>query len=145
MICHHILKGGYIPSTQGISTLLIVCRESGMVNLHNPLLSAGFGRASDFATVFRISKRSIILFFDSHFCKDLARNEWYLLVSLHLFLFIFVSCYIKLFCPAGSSLLHLTMNGGFFGAAFPTDTVYGSVTIAASPESRPSRVNLLVQ
>ena len=34
------------------------------------------------------------------------------------------------------------MNGGLFGAIFPTGTAYGSVTIGASPESR---VDLLIQ
>jgi hypothetical protein len=51
---------------------------------------------------------------------------------------------LKLFGPAGNSLPRLTMNGGLFGAIFPTGTLYGSVTMggSASPESR---VDLLIQ
>ena len=48
----------------------------------------------------------------------------------------------KPFCPAGSSLLRLTMNGALFGAVFPAGTLYGSVTIGASAESQ---VDLLIQ
>jgi hypothetical protein len=48
---------------------------------------------------------------------------------------------LKRFYLAGSSFLRLTMNGGLFGAVFPTGTVYGSVTIGALPESR---VDLLI-
>jgi hypothetical protein len=84
---------------------------------------------------------------DSGFGKTLARNGWYLLVSLHLFLFFFffrILCNLKPFCPAGSSLLRLTMNGGSFGAVFPTGTQYGSVTIGASTEYE-SQVDFLIQ
>jgi hypothetical protein len=82
-------------------------------------------------------------FLDSGFGEALARNEWYLHVSLNLFFFFRfrISYNLKLFCPAGSSLLRLTMNGGFFEAVFPAGTLYGSVTIGALPKSE---VNLLI-
>ena len=74
-------------------------------------------------------------------------NLWHIMAGIYLRVFTFffylrVSCALTLFCPVGSSLLRLTMNGGFFGAVFPTGTVYGSVTIGVSLESL---VDLLIQ
>ena len=54
----------------------------------------------------------------------------------------FRSLDLQLFCPVGSSLLRLTMNGELFGAVFPAGTLFGSVTIGASPDSR---VDLFIQ
>jgi hypothetical protein len=82
---------------------------------------------------------------DSGFGKALARNGWYLLVSISISSLSFrfrVLCVLKPLCPGGNSLLLSTMIGGLFGAVFHTGTLYGSVTIGASPESR---VDLLIQ
>jgi hypothetical protein len=147
-----MLKGDCIPSTlPGVSTLLTVCWDG------QPSQSR-FERRDQQC----VGSRFYYSLPDHHHPGTLNNpvlltvalvKLWHVMGGIYLSVFTFFfslsfscieSCYLKLFCPAGSSLLRLTMNGGLFGAIFPTGIVYGSVTMggSASPESR---VDLVIQ
>ena len=70
----------------------------------------------------------LLLYNNSALREVLARNRW----SLHVCLSHFPHVQFNPPCPAGSSSLPLTTNGGLSGAISPTGGRYGSVTIDAS-------------